>query len=75
TMVACERDGDPDNMLCRMTNVHNSTRQNVWLHDVLEDYLAEFSPVSPKIEGRAIALDAPATLLTQVMPGVEYQFR
>ncbi len=75
TMVACERDGDPDNMLCRMTNVHNAVRQNVWLHDVLEDYLAEFSPVSPKIEGRAIATDAPATLLTQVMPGVDYQFR
>ncbi len=23
TMVACERDGDPDNMLCRIRNVHN----------------------------------------------------
>ena len=41
----------------------------------MEDYLAEFSPVSPKIEGRAIATDAPATLLTAVTPGVNYQFR
>ncbi len=75
TMVACERDGDPDNMLCRMPNVHNATRQNIMLHDVLMDYLAEFSPVSPKIEGRAVATDAAPTLLTQVMKGVDYQFR
>ena len=75
TMAACERDGDPDNMLCRMRNVHNPVSQNVLLHDVLELYLAEFSPVSPKIEGRAIATDAPATLLTQVLGGVNYQFR
>ena len=75
TMVACERDGDPDNMLCRMMHVHNPVRQGIMLHDVLEDYLAEFSPVSPKIEGRAIATDALPTLLTAVTLGVNYQFR
>jgi S-sulfosulfanyl-L-cysteine sulfohydrolase len=75
TMVACERDGDPDNVLCRMLNVHNPVSQGIWLHDVIEDYLAEFSPVSPKTEGRAIATDAPPTLLTQVIPGLDYQFR
>jgi sulfur-oxidizing protein SoxB len=74
TMVACEREGDPDNVLCRMLNVHNPVKQNIWLHDVLEEYLAEFSPVSPKLEGRAIALDAEPFLLTQV-PGLNYQFR
>ncbi len=74
TMVACERDGDPDNVLCRMLNVHNPVKQGIWLHDVMEEYLAEFSPVSPKIEGRAVAIDAPDTLLTQVL-GVNYQFR
>jgi 2',3'-cyclic-nucleotide 2'-phosphodiesterase (5'-nucleotidase family) len=75
TMVACERDGDPDNVLCRMLNVHNPVKQGIMLHDVVEDYLAEFSPVSPKIEGRAIATDAPPTLLTQIIPGLEYEFR
>jgi 2',3'-cyclic-nucleotide 2'-phosphodiesterase (5'-nucleotidase family) len=74
TMVACEREGDPDNMLCRMKNTHNPVSQGIMLHDVLEEYLAEFSPVAPKVEGRAIATDAPATLLTQVK-GVNYQFR
>ncbi len=75
TMVACERDGDPDNVLCRMLNVHNPVKQGIMLHDVVEDYLAEFSPVSPKIEGRAIATDAPSTLLTQIIPGLAYEFR
>jgi S-sulfosulfanyl-L-cysteine sulfohydrolase len=74
TMVACERDGDPDNMLCRMKNTHNAVSQGIMLHDVVEDYLAEFSPVSPKVEGRAVATDAPSALLTQVL-GVNYQFR
>ncbi len=74
TMVACERDGDPDNMLCRMRNTHNSVSQGIMLHSVIEEYLAEFSPVSPKIQGRAIATDAEPTLLTSV-PGLNYQFR
>jgi hypothetical protein len=34
----------------------------------------QFSPVSPKWEERAIATDAPATLLTQVEV-VNYKFR
>ena len=74
TMVACEREGDPDNVLCRMINVHNPVKQNIMLHDVIEDYLAEYSPVAPKIEGRAVATDAPATLLTQLISGHDYQF-
>ncbi len=75
TMVACERDGDPDNLLCRMPNVHNPVKQGIFLHSVIEDYLAEFSPVSPKLEGRAVATDAPADLLTQALAGIDYQFR
>jgi len=75
TMAACEREGDPDNVLCRMVNVHNPVKQGIFLHSVLEDYLAEFSPVSPKLEGRAIATDAPANLLTQALAGINYQFR
>lgn len=75
TMTACEREGDPDNMICRMMNVHNPVAQGILLHDLMEEYLAEFSPVAPKVEGRAIATDAPANLLTQVGEGVNYQFR
>jgi hypothetical protein len=42
---------------------------------VVADYLAEFSPVAPKLEGRAIATDADPELLTQIIPGLNYQFR
>lgn len=73
TMLACEREGDPDNMLCRMMGVHNPAKQNVMLHEAIESYLAEFSPVSPVIEGRAIATDASFDLLSQV-EGTTYKF-
>jgi sulfur-oxidizing protein SoxB len=75
TMAACLRDGDPLNMLCRMPNTNNPKVLEIVIHSIIEEYLAAFSPVSPKTEGRAIATDAPATLLTQVIPGINYQFR
>ena len=75
TIVACERDGDPADVICRITNVNNPTSKNIFLHDVIEEYLAAFSPVSPKLEGRVVATDAPSTLLTQVTAGIQYQFR
>ena len=44
------------------------------LHDVLLEYLKENSPVAPSPRKDAIALDAPASLLSQVF-GVDYEFR
>ena len=74
SIVACERDGDPDSVLCRIKGVTNTRKLGYKLHDVMEEYLAVHLPVSPKIEGRAVATDAAATLLTQV-EGVNYGFR
>jgi S-sulfosulfanyl-L-cysteine sulfohydrolase len=74
TVAACERDGDPDSVLCRIKDVKNTEKTGYTLHQVMEEYLAKHSPVSPQIEGRAIATDAPSTLLTQVL-GLNYQFR
>ena len=74
TVVACEREGDPDSVLCRIKEVKNTRKLGYKLHDVMEEYLKEHSPVAPKIEGRAVATDAPSTLLTQV-EGVNYFFR
>lgn len=73
TVCACERDGDPVTVLCRIQNVKNGKNTPFTLHQVLKDYLASNSPVTPKPEGNAIILDAPDTLLTQVT-GVDYQF-
>jgi sulfur-oxidizing protein SoxB len=73
SICACEREGDPADMLCRMTNVQHAKNSPYALHDVLKDYLAVHSPVSPMPESNAIILDAPRTLLTQVT-GVDYTF-
>lgn len=73
SICACERDGDPDDMLCRMKNVQETHNTSYSLHENLKAYLASHSPVSPTPEHSAIALDAPSTLLTQVT-GVDYQF-
>ena len=72
-ICACERDGDPSDMLCRMRNVTNANNTNHTLHSVMKDYLAANSPVTPTPPENADILDAPQTLLTQVT-GVDYQF-
>lgn len=74
TVCACERDGDPDTVLCRIPNVKEGKNTPYTLHQTMRDYLAANSPVAPAPRGYAKALDAPATLLTQVT-GVAYTFR
>lgn len=74
TIAACERDGDPPTMLCRIPDVQDGKNTPYTLHTVLREYLAQHSPVSPRPHGYAKALDAPDTLLSQVT-GVEYVFR
>lgn len=74
SIVACEREGDPDDTLCRMEKVKNPKRLGVLMHTVIEEYLAAHSPVSPKLELRATATDQPHTLLTQLQ-GTTYEFR
>ncbi len=72
-ICACERDGDPDDMLCRMKNVTDAKNTTHTLHTVLKEYLTANSPVTPRPPMSAKILDAPQTLLTQVT-GVNYQF-
>lgn len=72
-ICACERDGDPADMLCRIKGVTNAKNTVYTLHTVLKDYLAANSPVTPMPPMVAKILDAPQSLLTQVT-GVDYQF-
>ena len=74
SIVACEREGDPVDTLCRIENVKNPKMLGILMHDVIEEYLALHSPVSPKLEMRATATDQPHTLLTQLQ-GTTYEFR
>lgn len=73
-ICACERDGDPDDILCRFKGVQETENTPYTLHDTMRSYLGANSPVTPIPPKSATALDAPATLLTQVT-GVDYQFR
>jgi 2',3'-cyclic-nucleotide 2'-phosphodiesterase (5'-nucleotidase family) len=74
SICACERDGDPDDMLCRIKGVKNARNTEFTLHEMIRDYLKTNSPVSPTPHKNAVALDAPESLLTQVW-GVDYTFR
>ncbi len=73
SICACERDGDPSDMLCRMRPVANAKNTNHTLHSVMKAYLAANSPVTPTPPMAAKILDASQNLLTQVH-GVDYQF-
>ncbi len=74
SIVACEREGDPDDTICRIEKVKQPKKTGVFMHQVVEEYLAANSPVSPKLERRATATDQPQTLLTQLQ-GTTYEFR
>lgn len=74
SVLACERDGDPADMLCRMKGVADAKNTSSTLHTVMLDYLKVNSPITPTPPHNAKILDAPDTLLSQVT-GVDYQFR
>jgi S-sulfosulfanyl-L-cysteine sulfohydrolase len=73
-VAACERAGDPNDTLCRMERIANPRRANITMHAILREYLAQASPVSPRVEGRIVATDAPQDLLSQ-LEGYDYSFR
>lgn len=71
---ACERDGDPEDMLCRIKGVKNAVNTSFTLHQVMRNYLSNHELVNPIPKRSAVALDAPENLLTQVT-GVIYEFK
>lgn len=74
SICACEREGDPADMLCRIKGVAEARNTTYTLHSVMKAYLQANSPVTPRPAQAATVLDAPQTLLTQVH-GVPYTFR
>jgi hypothetical protein len=74
SICACERDGDPADMLCRIRGVMDAQNTKYTLHGVMRDYLKANSPVTPLPPHAAKILDGPETMLTQVR-GVDYHFR
>lgn len=74
TISACMREGDPDDMLCRMRGVKDVTTESYTMHDALIEYLKEFSPVSPRLDGRAFATDL-GNFAFSTLPGTDYEFK
>ena len=73
TLCACEREGDPNDMLCRMKSVKGGTNTDFTLHSIMKEYLQKFSPITPTLRQDAKILDASQELLSQVS-GVDYKF-
>ncbi len=73
SVSACRRDGEPDDMLCRLPNALDTEVQDYTIHDVMEEYLKHKGTVSPVTEKRAVALDLGPNVLSQ-LPGTDYQF-
>lgn len=73
TISACVRPGDPLDNLCRMPNVKDVEVKDYYIHDVVEEYLKENSPVSPKLEKRAYCEHLGPNSFSTV-PGTNYEF-
>jgi hypothetical protein len=73
SVIACDREGDPVDTLCRIEKVQNPKLLGINLHDIMREYLKKFSPVSPKVEGRIHCTDKPIDLLSQ-LEGYDYEF-
>ncbi len=75
SICACERDGDPADMLCRIKGVKDAVNTPYTLHEVMRSYLkGQFSRSHRHRALAAKILDGPQSLLTQVT-GVDYKFR
>ncbi len=74
TISACKRPGDPIDNLCRMPNVKDVVEKDYTIHDAVEEYLAEHSPVAPKLEKRAYC-DVLGEHSFSTVPGTNYEFK
>ncbi|HOZ50493.1 MAG TPA: 5'-nucleotidase C-terminal domain-containing protein [Chitinophagaceae bacterium] len=74
SILACEREGDPADMLCRIKGVLDAKNTKSTLHTTMNEYLKVNSPITPTPNKNAHILDAKETLLSQVS-GVDYTFR
>lgn len=65
TMAGCERDGEPIDVVCRHQGTHDVKVLPRRLHESLGDYCRKRGELSPRREGRAVALDLPKTVFSQ----------
>lgn len=73
-MASCNREGEPIHILCRMRDAEHVDLKPYTLHQAVIEYLEAHGTISPKIEGRAIAVDLDENAFSQ-MSEVGYTFR
>lgn len=65
SIAGCERDGEPLDVVCRMRGVHDVKVLPMTVHEALRAYLQKHPVISPKREGRAVAIDLPGNVFSQ----------
>ena len=65
TVAGCEREGEAEDVLCRIRGVHDAEELPVSLHEALDRYLGRRSEVAPHVDRRSVALDLPGRVPSQ----------
>ncbi len=71
TLVACEREGDEPDKLCRIPHVRQPRVLGLDAHEAVRQYLARHSPLSAPEGERVVAVDLPSVVRSQVFPTPE----
>lgn len=74
SMASCNRTGEPLHVLCRIPNAKDVEIKDFTLHQAIVEYLKENKVISPRVEGRAIAVDLDRNYFSE-LPEVNYKFR
>lgn len=74
TISACLRSGEPLETLCRMQGAVNVEIKDYTIHEVIEEYLAEYSPIAPELDERA-RCDYLGPYSFSTVPGTNYEFK
>ena len=73
TVSACDREGEPPHILCRLQNAKDTQILDYSVHDVIKEYLSIHKTISPVTDGRAKAIDLGDNYLFH-LPGTDYKF-
>ncbi len=67
TLVACEREGDDPDKLCRIPHVKEPRVLEIEAHEAVRRYLGRHSPLKASAGGRVVVEDLPAVVRSQVL--------
>lgn len=65
TFAGCERAGEPIDVICRLAGVHDARVLEPSIHQALDAYFARHGTVSPRPDGREVAVDLPPQVFSQ----------